>query len=294
MKTERNILVAFVLNLIFSIFELFGGLFTGSIAILSDSLHDIGDALSIAVAYFLEKKSKKGIDNTHTYGYIRYSVLGGIITSIILVVGSIMVIYESIKRIITPVSISYDGMIIFAIFGVVINFVASMYTRKGDSINQKAVNLHLFEDVLGWIVVLIGSIIMKFTDIKFIDPILSIFVSLFILISALKNIKVIIDLFLEKTPKNVNIEEIKKHLMDIEGVKDIHHIHVRSIDGYTNFASMHVVVEEYNMDIKKKVKEELLEHGINHSTVELELLGEDCEDENCNIKANESHKHHHH
>lgn len=294
MKTERNILVAFVLNLVFSVFELFGGLFTGSIAILSDSLHDIGDALSIAVAFFLEKKSKKGVDEKHTYGYVRYSVLGGIITSIILVVGSVMVITESIKRIITPVSINYDGMIVFAVFGVIINFIASMYTRKGDSLNQKAVNLHMLEDVFGWIVVLIGSIVMKFTNIKYIDPILSIIVSLFILISALKNVKVIIDLFLEKTPKDVNIEEIKKHLMEIDGVKDIHHIHVRSIDGYTNFASLHVVVTEYSSDIKKKVKEELLEHGINHSTVELELVDEDCDDENCNIKADEGHHHHHH
>ena len=207
MKTEKNILIAFILNLVFSLFELLGGIFTGSIAILSDSLHDIGDALSIGISYFLEKKSKQPSDNKYTYGYIRYSVLGGIITTMILFVGSILVIYESIKRLIDPIEVHYNGMIIFAIFGVIVNSLASYFTKEGDSINQKAVNLHMLEDVLGWIVVLIGSILMKFTDIVYIDSILSILVALFIFINTFSNLKTIIDLFLEKTPDNIDIKK---------------------------------------------------------------------------------------
>lgn len=266
MKTEKNILVAFILNLFFSAFELLGGIFTGSISILSDSLHDLGDSLSIGISYFLEKKSKKKADDKYTYGYVRYSVLGGIITSLILFTGSVFVIYESIKRIFNPVNINYDGMIIFAIFGVIVNSIASFFTKDGNSINQRAVNLHMLEDVLGWVVVLIGSILMRFTDIVYIDSVLSIFVALFILISTIKNFKDIIDLFLEKTPNNINIEEIKEHVLGIDGVCGVHHIHVRSIDGYNNFASLHVVVKEYDCSLKYKVKEELEEHGISHST----------------------------
>ena len=294
MKTEKNILIAFILNLTFSLFELIGGIFTGSIAILSDSLHDIGDALSIGISYFLEKKSKQPSDNKYTYGYIRYSVLGGIITTMILFIGSIFVIYESIKRIIDPVEIHYNGMIIFAIFGVIINSLASYFTREGDSINQKAVNLHMLEDVLGWVVVLIGSIIMRFTDIVYIDSILSILVALFIFINTFSNLKTIIDLFLEKTPDNINIDELKKHLLSIEGVKDIHHIHIRSIDGYNNTSTLHAVVNKYDPEIKNKIKEELEEHNIGHSTIELELESEHCHDDNCEIKPTEHHHHHHH
>ena len=293
MKTEKNIFVAFILNLVFSVFELLGGVYTGSIGILSDSLHDIGDALSIGVSYFLEKKSKKGADEAHTYGYIRYSVLGGIITSVVLFVSSVVVIYESIKRLINPVIINYDGMIIFAIIGVIVNSIASFYTREGDSINQKSVNLHMLEDVLGWIVVLIGSVVMKFTKITYIDSILSIIVALFILINTIKNLRTILDLFLEKTPKEVDIKELKDHLLKIDGVKDTHHIHVRSIDGFKNAASLHVVVDEYDSEVKKKVKEELLEHGIDHSTVEIELATENCEDDICEIKPHKGHIHHH-
>lgn len=296
MKSEKNILIAFILNLFFSIFEFIGGTTTNSVAIISDSIHDIGDSLSIGISYFLEKKSKKKPDNKYTYGYVRYSVIGSIITTTILIVGSILVIYNAIKRLINPVDINYNGMIIFAIIGTLVNFLAAYFTKDGHSLNQKSVNLHMLEDVLGWLVVLIGAIIMRFTDIKIIDPILSILVALFIFINAIKNLKTIIDIFLEKTPSNINIEHLKEHLLKIKGVEDIHHIHIWSIDGYNNYATLHVVTKSDSKKIKHLVKEELSEHGIIHTTVELEEPGEHCEEEHCNpaLKHHEHHHHHHH
>ena len=294
MKTEKNILIAFLLNLSFSVFELFGGLFTGSIAILSDSVHDIGDAMSIGLSYILEKKSKKKPDNIYTYGYIRYSVIGSIITSTILLTGSIFVIYEAVKRLINPQEINYNGMIIISIIGVLVNTLAAMATKEGNSLNQKSVNLHMLEDVLGWVVVLIGSILIKFTNITYIDAILSIGVALFILRHAARNIKEVLDLFLEKTPENIDIEELKHHLKEIKGIIDIHHIHIRSIDGYNNFMTLHAVVKKYDSEIKKQIKEELEEHGICHSTIELELVDEECENKTCKLEHHEHHHHHHH
>lgn len=282
MKTERNILIAFMLNLGFSIFEFIGGTITNSVAIISDSIHDIGDAMSIGLSFFLEKKSKKKSDNKYTYGYARYSVIGSLITTLILLIGSILVVIGAIKRIINPVDINYNGMILFAIIGVIVSFLAAYFTKGSHSLNQKSVNLHMLEDVLGWIVVLIGAIIMRFTDIKVIDPILSILVALFIFINALKNLKLIIDLFLEKTPKGININEIKDHILKIKGVKDVHHIHVWSLDGYNNYATIHIVEDGKNTDIKKLLKEELKEQGIAHTTIEIEKIGEECYEEECN------------
>lgn len=294
MRTEKNILVAFLLNLLFSIFEFVGGLFINSVAILSDSIHDMGDAMSIGVSYFLERKSKKKPDDKYTYGYVRYSVLGSIITTIILIVGSVLVIYNSIQRIISPVEINYNGMIIFAVFGFVVNFIAAYFTKEGDSLNQKSVNLHMLEDVLGWLVVLIGAVIMRFTDIKIIDPILSIGVALFILISALKNLEKIMDIFLEKTPNNINLEEIKEHLLKIKGVKDVHHIHIRSIDGYNNYATMHVIAAGDYAKVKQEIKDELKEHNISHTTIEIEEVSEKCDEENCEVHSKvHMHEHHH-
>ena len=293
MKTEKNILIAFILNLGFSIFEFFGGFFTNSVAILSDSIHDMGDALSIGISYFLEKKSKKHADSKYTYGYVRYSVLGGLITTVILIVGSILVIYNAIGRIINPTPINYEGMIMFAVVGVVLNFIAAYFTKDGDSINQKSVNLHMLEDVLGWVIVLIGAVVMKFTDIKILDSIMSIGVAIFILVHSLENLKDVVDLFLEKTPKDVNIEALKRSLLKIEEVEDIHHIHVWSIDGFNNYATMHIVTKSQNIkEVKNKVRHELKEHNICHAILETE--DEACDDVECNPNMHSSEHHHHH
>ncbi len=294
MKTDKNILIAFILNLGFSIFELFGGLFTNSISIISDSVHDMGDALSIGLSYFFEKKSKRGPDNKYTYGYSRYSVLGALITTVILLIGSILVIVGAINRIFNPVDVNYSGMIVLALIGLTVHFIAAYCTREGHSINQKVVSLHMVEDVLNWGVVLIGAIIMRFADISVLDPILSICVSLFIFINAIKKLKQVVDLFLEKIPNGVSFDDIKKHLLEIDGIINVHHIHIWSIDGFNNYATIHVVVENNNKDVKHKIREELVEHGISHVTIELEDKDEKCNNIKCDVKSvKQKHNHHH-
>ena len=294
MKTEKNILIAFVLNLAFSIFEFIGGAIVGSVAIVSDAVHDLGDAMSIGASYFLERKSKKQPDEVYTYGYARYSVIGGVITTLVLLFGSAAVIYNAIARIINPVQINYDGMIIFAVVGALVNLAAAYFTREGDSINQRAVNLHMLEDVLGWVVVLVGAIVMKFTDFALIDPLMSIGVAVFILVNAVRNLKEVMELFLEKMPRSIQINEIKEHVLHIDGVLGIHHIHIWSMDGQKNYATMHVVANGDTSEIKKKIHEELREHGIVHATLELENEGEECGEEHCHIEHSESCGHHHH
>ncbi len=296
MKTEKKILFAFIINLAFSIFEFAGGIVTGSVAILSDALHDIGDAAGIGVSYFLERKSKQQPDENYTYGYLRFSVAGGLITTVILFAGSVAVIYNAISRLMNPAEINYDGMIIFAVIGVTVNFAAAYLTGHGESINQRAVNLHMLEDVLGWAVVLVGAIVMKFTDVAIIDPIMSIGVAVFILINAFKNLRSILGLFLEKTPEGISVAEIKEHIKEIDGIIDVHHIHIRSIDGQNNYATMHAVTDRPGHIIKEKIREELREHGIGHATIELETPDEHCAEENCIIShcAHDAHHHHHH
>ena len=291
MKTEKNILIAFILNILFSIFEFIGGLFTNSISIISDSIHDFGDALSIGISYILEKISKKKPNELYTFGYIRYSVFGSLITTIILFIGSLIVITSSIYRLINPEAVNYNGMIIFSIFGIVINFLAMCFTREGNSLNQKSVNLHMLEDVLGWIVVFIGSILMKFTNINLIDPIMSMGVAIFILINAFGNLTNIFNVFLEKTPKNVNISKIKKSLLKIENIENVHHIHVWSLDGFLNYATLHVVSNNNSEELKERVREKMHELNIDHVTIEIE--SNICKSAECEIKLKENHSHTH-
>lgn len=298
MKSQNNILLAFILNLLFSIIEFFGGILTNSISIISDSIHDFGDALSIGISYILEKKSKKKPDDIYTFGYMRYSILGAIITNTILIIGSVFVIINGINRIINPISINYNGMLFIAIFGVIINLLAVYFTKDGHTHNQKAVNLHILEDVLGWIVVLVGSLIIKYTNIYIIDSIMSIGVAIFIMFNAIKSYKDIIDLFLEKIPNNINIEKLKKYILKIDNIKDVHHIHIWSIDGINNYATMHIVTNIKDIkSIKKEIKEKLKEKGISHVTLEIEDEMDKCNEMECHIdneNYNHSHNHLHH
>ena len=294
MKSDKKIMTAFLLNCFFSLCELIGGALTGSVAILSDALHDTGDALGIGISFMLERKSVRKADATHTYGYRRYSVLGAAVTDVILIAGSLTVIYKGIDRMINPEEINSTGMMIFAVFGLVTNLLAVFLTKGGGSMNLKAVNLHMLEDVLGWAVVLVGSVVIHLTSFYIIDPIMSVSVAVFILFHAAKGFGRVLDLFLEKTPKGIDTEEIKKHLLEIEGVTDIHHIHVRSIDGESVFASLHVVVEGNAAAVKRAVKDELKAHGISHATVETETEGEECTERECVIEKREDHSHHGH
>ena len=297
MKSEKNILIAFILNLAFSALELIGGIFTGSVAIISDSIHDFGDAASIGISYLLEKKSKKQPDELYTYGYSRYSVIGGFITTLILLSGSVIVIFNAIKKMLEPNEIHYNGMIILAIIGVTVNFIAAYVTRDGESINLKAVNLHMLEDVLGWAVVLAGAIIMRFTDLIIIDPLMSIGVAIFIIINSVKNLKKVFELFLEKIPEGISVSRIQKAVSEIDGIYNVHHIHIRSIDGQSICATMHIRCDNNRHEIKEKVRKTLNEYGIIHATLELEDKDEECNDINCIIKTNDDgrcHHHHHH
>ncbi len=193
MKTDKKILIAFLLNLCFSIFEMIGGWLSGSVAISADALHDLGDALSIGLSYILERKSQKT-------GDARYSHMGGAITSFVLIIGSLFMIDKSINRMVHPAEIHYDGMLMFALVGLLVNGLAVYFTHGGHSVNQKAVNLHMLEDVLGWVVVLVGAVVMRLTNFWFIDPIMSIGVAAFILIHAVKHSRAVIRLLLKKEP----------------------------------------------------------------------------------------------
>ena len=299
MKSQRNILIAFLLNFGFSVFELLGGLFTGSVAIISDAIHDFGDAVSIGASWILEKKSGQAPDKRHSYGYSRYSVLGAAITNLILLIGSAVVVYNAVTRIICPVEINSDGMILMAILGAAMNLTAAWFTHGGHSLNEKAVNLHMLEDVLGWIVVLIGAIFIRFTNFVWIDPIMSIGVAVFIFIHAVRGMGDVLDVFLEKAPRDVDLDELTAHLRNMPRVTDVHHMHIWTMDGSSHYATMHITAVHCDaVALKDAIRRECLDHGIVHVTIELEEEGEPCKEKLCkpkrNCSRNHSHGHHHH
>ena len=191
----------------------------------------------------------------------------------------------------------YYPMIIFAIIGLVVNLIATYVTHGGKSINQKAVNLHMLEDVFGWLVVLVGSVVIKYTGLYIIDPILSILVAIFIIINSLRILIKIFEIFLIKVPKNIDIDQLIEQIKKVDGVIDVHHIHIWTIDGEINCATLHLVVKEKSRKIMMSVKEEMEEHEISHTTIEIETLEDNCCETSCSIKEKNKfchHNHHHH
>ena len=284
--TKENIKVAFFLNLCFTVIELVGGLLTNSMAILSDALHDLGDSVSLGLAWYFQKIAQKKSDLSYSYGYKRFSLLGAFINSLILSVGSIFILIEAIPRLFDPKQPDASGMIILAIIGVIVNGFAVLRLKKGKSINEKVVSLHLLEDVLGWLAVLIGSIVMYFFNLPVIDSLLSIGIAIFILLNVFKNIRQSIRIILQGVPDSVDIELVKNELKTFANISDVHDLHIWSVDGEYNVLTVHIVLNE-NMqqekltDLKHKIKSRLHDFNIQHVTIEFEMKDEMCELEKC-------------
>jgi len=282
----RNIQVAFFLNLGFTVVEIFGGFFTNSMAILSDALHDLGDSLSLGMAWYFEKLSTKSRDKFFSFGYKRFSLLGAVINSMVLFTGSVIILVEAVPRLFNPQHSDFKGMFLLAIFGIIVNGAAMFRLRKGKSLNEKTVALHFLEDILGWVAILFGSITMMFVDFPQIDTIISILIAGFILSNVYKNIKSSFMILLQGVPENVDIAKIKSLAMQVERVKDVHDIHAWSMDGRYNIVTLHIVVDN-NLDmeeirkIKDGVKNEMQKMDFNHVTIEFEIEDEFCGLEDC-------------
>lgn len=282
----KNISVAFFLNLAFTIIELIGGLLTNSLAILSDALHDLGDSLSLGMSWWFEKVSSKKRTKIYSYGYRRFSLLAALINSIILLVGSTIILSTAIPKIFDPGNPDAQGMLLIAILGVVFNGLAVLRLKQGHSLNEKVVRLHLLEDVLGWIAVLIVSIIMNFYYLPVLDPVLSVGISAFIVYNAVKSLLNSLKIMLQAVPEEVELSHIEKLLRDIEGVKSVHDTHIWTLDGRYNILTIHLVIDK-NLDtqemicIKNKARQIAKENQIQHATLEIGLEGEECELEQC-------------
>lgn len=282
----KNIKVAFFLNFGFAIIEIIGGFLTNSVAILSDAVHDLGDSLSLGLAWYFQKYSRKKSDNVYTYGYRRFSLVGALANSLVLIVGSILILTEAIPRIFSPQQAHPQGMMLLAVLGVAVNGFAMLRLRRGKTLNEKVVSLHLMEDVLGWIAVLIGAIIMYFWDVPVIDPILSLLIAGYVLFNVFKNMRELFRILLQGTPQEINSEQIQAEILKIDSVKDIHDVHLWSVDGIYNVMTIHVILDQKkSMDelsyIKNDIRNRLKREGIEHVTLEFETEDEECILDDC-------------
>jgi cobalt-zinc-cadmium efflux system protein len=284
-KRETRILLSVLLNISFAILEVIGGFWTNSLAILSDALHDFGDSVALLTSLILERKAKKDPDNLRTFGYQRLSLFSALFSGIVLVGGSLGIIAQVIPRLFNPEVVNTSGMVGIAISGIIFNGLGFVFLKKGESLNEKVLSWHLMEDVLGWILVLIGAGIIRFWDIYLIDPAMTLGLTVFILYNVITNLREVFNILLEGVPQHISIEGVKGELSSIKGVLGVHDIHIWSLEGETDLLTGHIVVDDRLLktpdQTRRTIKDVLTKHHIEHSTIELETIdycsGIECE-----------------
>lgn len=278
--SRRNLSIAFWINTGFALLELVGGFYTNSVAILSDALHDFGDSLSLGLAYYFQKKSARVRDESYSYGYKRFSLLGAVINAMVLIIGSVFILRESIQRLAHPQQADAMGMFVLALIGVAANGFAMLRLRKGTSINERVVSLHFLEDVLGWVAVLIASVVMMFASVPILDPLLSIGIAVFILYNVYKGLKEAARIILQGIPESVDVVSVREKIVAIPGVTGVHDLHTWTMDGQYNIMTLHVTLEpttfEKSNDLKREIRQRLGNMNIHHLTIETELEGDEC------------------
>ena len=283
--SRRNLGIAFWVNTGFALLEVVGGFYTNSVAILSDALHDFGDSLSLGLAYYFQKKSARVPDESYSYGYKRFSLLGALVNAMILIIGSVFILQESIQRLSQPQQADARGMFVLALIGIAVNGFAMFRLQKGDSINERVVSLHFLEDVLGWLAVLVASVVMMFASVPVLDPLLSMGIAVFILYNVYKGLREAAKILLQGIPDNVDIKAVRKKVLAIPGVIGVHDLHTWTMDGQYNIMTLHVTLEpttfEKSNDVKREIRQRLSNMNLHHLTIETETEGEECSLREC-------------
>jgi cobalt-zinc-cadmium efflux system protein len=288
-KREKRVQISAFLNIAFTILEIFGGFWTNSLAILSDALHDFGDSIALLVSWLFERGARKSPDTSRTFGYQRLSLFSALFSAMVLIGGSIVIISQAIPRILDPETVNATGMVGIAIIGILFNSMGFFLLKRGESLNEKVLSWHLLEDVLGWAVILVGGIIINFWDVYLLDPIMTLGLTVFIFYNVSKNLKEAVNILLEGVPEHINIDEVKRDILAIDGVIGVHDVHIWSLEGETDILTAHVVADEVQLknpdQTRKVVKEVLKRHHIEHSTIEIEsryyCSGIECKEWQC-------------
>ena len=299
MKTKHAVWLAFFLNLSYAIVEFIAGGVFGSSAVLADSVHDLGDAIAIGVSAFLETISNREEDSHYTLGYKRFSLLGALVTAVILMTGSVLVILGNITKLFHPQAVNDEGILWLGIIAVSINVLASLVVRKGKTKNESILSLHFLEDTLGWVAVILMAIVLRFTDWYILDPLLSLVISIFILSKAIPRFWSTLKIFLDAVPEGVDIKQVKSDLEQLDHVASINQLNLWTMDGLEKNAIVHVCLKEIEqMEVcKESIRTLLKNYGFQNITIEVDADLETHQAHKRNmedIEAVQRYEHEHH
>ena len=299
MKTKHAVWLAFFLNLSYAIVEFIAGGLFGSSAVLADSVHDMGDAIAIGVSAFLETISNREEDSHYTLGYKRFSLLGAMVTAVILMTGSVLVILGNITKLFHPQAVNDEGILWLGIIAISVNVIASLVVRKGKTKNESILSLHFLEDTLGWVAVILMAIVLRFTDWYILDPLLSLVISIFILSKAIPRFWSTLKIFLDAVPEGVDIKQVKSDLEQLDHVASLNQLNLWTMDGLEKNAIVHICLKEIEqMELcKESIRSKLKDCGFQNITIEIDadLASHQTHKRNMEeLEAVQNHGHEHH
>ena len=299
MTSKGTVWLVFLLNSVFAMIEFISGGIFHSSAVLADAVHDTGDALAIGLSALLESISNREEDSRYTLGYKRFSLLGALVTAVILMTGSMMVFLENISKLFHPQVVTSQGMLWIGVIAIVINVIASLIVEKGKTKNESILSLHFLEDTLGWLAVILMAIILRFTDWYILDPLLSLAISLFILSKAIPRFWSTIKIFLDAVPEGVDIQKIKSDLEQLDHVSSVNQLNLWTMDGLEKNAIIHVCLEHVkHMEVcKESIRTILKDCGFQNVTIEVDedLATHRAHKRNmAELEANRNHENAHH
>lgn len=270
----------FFLNLAFVVIEVVGGYYSGSLSILADAAHDAGDCLALAMAWFFSRLAQKKRDSHFSYGYGRFSLLGAVVSGTAIFFSSLAILFTSVPKILNPSEPNGLGMLALAVLGVAVNGAAALRLAKGSSVGERILIWHYIEDVLGWVAVLLGGLGVYYLGWNWLDPLLAVFIAIFVLRGVWKNLGHVVPLFLQAVPEEIDLKGLEESIRAHKGVADLHDLHTWSIDGQHHILSVHVVQSSSGdtVALKTEIREIAAKYGKFHVTIEVEGKSEDCHD----------------
>ena len=276
---ERRLVWSIVLNLIITIAEVIGGVISGSLALLSDALHNFSDTSSLGIAYVARRLSHKEANPRKTFGYKRAEIIGAFVNLITLVLIAIYLMVEAVGRFLDPQPIDGTVMLVVASIGLLANVVTALLLWRDarHSLNMRSAFLHILSDAVSSVGVVLGGILIIRFGIYIVDPILTLAIALYILFQSYQMLRETIDILMEGTPPGIDLDRILEEVETLDRVLDIHHLHVWQLDEHNTALEAHVVIDKRDLEqmeeIKRAIKALLAERfAIAHSTLEFEFL----------------------
>lgn len=272
-KAGENLAAVFFLNITFNIIVIIGALLTNSMAILSDFIHDLSDTISIALAWYLERIAQKDSSEKYSYGYQRFSILGAVIISVFVIIMAFVILSEAIPRLFHPEGVDAGGMLVIALIGLLFKSLSVYRLHHGETFNEKAILFHQLGDVFEWVAILILSLVIMFWDgAAYLDPFVSIGIALWLIFNLGRNLMRSVQILLQKTPGNFDVEEFKALIESVDGVDGIDDFHVWSLDGIDSVLTVKVSINDWEIhdEIKKEIYDIASKYHIVDITIEFD------------------------